>query len=243
MTVLGSSGMFATVERAASGYLLELGDRTIWMDAGGGTWRNLLTRLDYRALDGIFLSHRHPDHTIDLFMGYHARMYGSPDPLLPIPLWAPEQTVATLLRYDEGLSESFEMHAVAEGDSIDVGSNRLSFVRMAHPPETLGVRVESDGAVLAYSADTGADADFDSLAGGADLFICESTLQNSDEIWFGHLRASQAGGIASDLGLKRMLITHLPPNRDLDLSLVEARATSGDCEVQLALDGTTVEVS
>jgi ribonuclease BN (tRNA processing enzyme) len=73
VTVLGSSGVFATRDRACAGYLVDLGDAKIWMDAGAGTWRNLITQMDYTQLDGVLLSHRHPDHTSDVYQAYHAR--------------------------------------------------------------------------------------------------------------------------------------------------------------------------
>ena len=73
LTVLGSSGMYATPERACSGYLVEIDDQTLWLDAGAGTWRNLMRHTDFRDLSGVLLSHRHPDHTTDVFQADHAR--------------------------------------------------------------------------------------------------------------------------------------------------------------------------
>lgn len=241
LTILGSSAMFATVERAASGYLLELGDSSIWLDAGGGTWRNLLQYVDYRAVDGVILSHRHPDHTIDVFQAFHARRYGGPEPLDPIPLWAPQETIDCLVAFTDNLKETFDMSPVGDGDTIDAAGATISFVKMAHPPYTVGLRVERDGQTLAYSADTGADADFDALARDADLFVCEATFQDSDEPWEGHLRASQAGAIAARAGAKRLVLTHLPAERDLNTSMIEAQHDSGDVVVELAVDGRRYE--
>ena len=62
VTVLGSSGMFPTSERACAGYLVEIGDKKIWLDAGSGSWRNLVKTCSYAELDGVILTHRHPDH-------------------------------------------------------------------------------------------------------------------------------------------------------------------------------------
>jgi ribonuclease BN (tRNA processing enzyme) len=234
--------MFATADRAASGYLLEINRAKIWMDAGSGTWQNLLRKIDYRDLDGVVLSHRHPDHTTDVFQAFHARAYWVDEPLAPIPLWAPQETIDHLVGYDGALEKCFELRPVSEGDCIEIEGARFYFVRMAHPPVTLGVRIEDDGSVAAYSADSGSEADFEALASGADLFICEATFQNSDGEWEGHLSASQAAAIACRVAAGRLVLTHLPPKRDLALSLAQAQETGCDCDLRLAEDGLRLDV-
>jgi ribonuclease BN (tRNA processing enzyme) len=242
VTVLGSSGMFQTKERSCSGYLLELGETHIWMDAGAGSWRNLINHLDYENLDGVLLSHRHPDHTTDVYQAAHARYFGRREPLGPIPLWAPQETITQVHAFYD-TEGAFDMHVVAAGAALEIGDARVYFFKMAHPPETLGIRVEREGAVLSYSADTGLEADFAGLAGDAGLFICEATLQDVDSPWEGHLQASQAGKLAESVGARKLLLTHLPPNRDHRHSLAEATGTAGDVMVELAKDGLRLEVT
>jgi ribonuclease BN (tRNA processing enzyme) len=240
ITVLGSSGMFATSERACAGYLVEFDETRIWMDAGPGTWRNLLNHADYADLNGVLLSHRHPDHTTDAFQAFHARQYGGPEPLDPIPLWAPAEAIERIYGYSNESARAFDFHEITEDSALEIGRARFTFLRMAHPPETLGVRIEHEESTFAYSSDTGADADFKTLAGDADVFVCEATLQDRDEVWKGHLRAAQSGAVAADVGAALLVLTHLPPGRDHEASLAEARA-GGDVQVVLAADGLRLE--
>lgn len=242
VTILGSSGMFATAERACSGYLIQLDDTKVLMDCGAGAWRNLLHHTDPATLAGVILSHRHPDHVSDLFQVFHSRRYGGPEPMPEIPLWAPAETLDRLTGFAKELDQAFELHSVGPDDSIEVAAARFSFFSMAHPPETLGVRIERDGAVVAYTSDTGPGGDLNALASGASLFICEATLQGSDAEWEGHMTAAQAGAAASEAGVAKVLLTHLPPGKDVALSLQQARSTSGDAEVELAADGMNLEV-
>jgi ribonuclease BN (tRNA processing enzyme) len=242
ITVLGSSGMFATASRACAGYLLEWGGFRLWMDAGAGTWRNLLQHVPYASIDAVLLTHRHPDHTTDVFQAWHARQFGGPEPLAPIPLWAPEETLDRLQGFDAEIDGSFVLTPVVAGQRLEVHDARFDLVEMVHPPVTLGVRVTYDGAVLAYSADTGPTADLAALARAADLFVCEATLQDADEPWYGHMSASQAGAAAADLGVDRLLLTHLPPGRDLELSLKQAEGACGEVRVALAADSQRLEV-
>lgn len=242
VTTLGSAAMFATAERAASGYLVEIGGFKLWMDAGGGTWQHLLHHLDYPDLDGVLLTHRHPDHTVDVFQAFHARLYGGRK-VSPIPLWAPKETIQRLTGFSPELPDAFEVMQIEAGGIIDIAGAKVSFFEMAHPAETCGVRMENDGFVMAYSADTGPAADIAGLARNADLFICEATFQDSDQpLWEGHLSASQAGAAAREADAKHLVLTHLPTGRDLDLSITEARKSAGSITIELAEDRHMIQV-
>lgn len=241
LTILGSSARFATADRACSGYLLDVDGHRIWLDAGAGTWQSLLRHCSFEDLEGVVLTHRHPDHATDVFQLQHALLFGPAGRLPSIPLWAPAETLDLLNAYDD-LNDGFETNVVAGGSSFEHAGATFRFFAMAHPPETVGVRVESPDGVLAYSADSGDAADFGGLAGGASLFLCEASNQDSDELWEGHLRAAQAGRIAREAGVRRLVLTHLPVGRDLERSLAEARREAGDVTVELAEDGAVYEV-
>ena len=242
VTVLGTSGMFATTERACAGYLVQVAGKNVWLDAGAGTWRHLLTHIAYEEIDAVILTHRHPDHTSDIFIADHAFQYGGPEPLPAVPLWAPAEALEYVQAFAPDIEASFTLTAVHAGEAVDIEGAKVSFVEMAHPPETVGVRIEHEGGVFAYSADTGAEADFHALAGGADVFVCEATLQDADEVWEGHLRGSQAARIFQDLASKRLVLTHLPPGRDHGLSLQQALDVDPGAPVSLATDGDRLAV-
>ncbi len=242
VTVLGSSAMFATVERACAGYLVDIDGTKIWLDAGAGTWRNLLQHVSYADLAAVILTHRHPDHVTDVFQAEHARLYGGPDRLPSLPLWAPAETIERITAYKPDLVDAFELIEVKGGRSLEFAGATFSFVSMAHPPETVGVRIEKEGRSFAYSSDTGGEADFATLAGGVDVFVCEATFQESDEMWEGHLRATQAARHAQEVGAHKLVLTHLPPGRDHDLSRKEAEHVAGGLDVMLAEDGLRLEV-
>jgi ribonuclease BN (tRNA processing enzyme) len=243
ITPLGCSAMYATADAAASGYLVDLDGFRLWLDAGGGTWQRLLNHVDFAEVDGVLLTHRHPDHTIDLFQFFHARLYGERD-LPNIPLWAPEETIARITGFSSELEETFDIVPIEGGGVIDVGGGKASFVEMKHSVQTCGVRLESEGAVLAYTADTGPNSDFRSLAVDADVVFCEATFQDSDQPWWeGHMSATQAGRMIGEVGGSRLVLTHLPPTRDHGLSLDEAKRECGTADVELAEPGKTIEVT
>ncbi len=242
ITILGSSGMFQTLDRACAGYLLEVDDKRVWLDAGAGTWLNLQRHIDYADLDGVVLTHAHPDHTTDVLQAYHARRYGQDEPMDVIPLWAPQSTLDRITGFSKGVEDAFDLIAIDSDRDLVVGSAHLTFVDMVHPEPTLGVRIAQDSRVAAFSSDTGAEADFETLASGADVFLCEATSQDSDPVWEGHLRASQAAEIAARVGVKKLVLTHLRPGRDHERTLEEARDAAPGLDIELAEDGARLEV-
>lgn len=242
ITPLGCSAMYATADTAASGYLVEIDGYKLWLDAGGGTWQRLLKLMDFGEMDGILLSHRHPDHTVDLFQCFHARAYGGRD-LTSIPLWAPEETIERITAFSTELNETFDIIQIEAGGVLDIGGAKVSLVDMKHSAQTCGARFEHGGAVLAYTADTGPGSDFHALGHDADVLICEATFQDTDQPWWeGHLSATQAGRVASELDAGRLVLTHLPPERDHGVSLREAEAEAGSVPVSLAEPGRAIEV-
>ena len=241
VTVLGCSGVYQTRDLAATGFLMEIEGEQWLVDMGGGTWRNLLTHTDYRKLKGILLSHRHPDHTIDIWQLFHARHYGVV-PESKIPLWAPQETIDRLVAFDDGVAESFALEPVDEASEVKFGEARVTFARMQHPPVTLGVRVEHGDATLAYSADTGPEGDIEAIATGANVFLCEATAQDADEPWWGHMCASDAARIAARCGVDRLVLTHLRPESDRELSLQQAQRAAPGLSIDLATDGMKLEV-
>ena len=80
------------------------------------------------------------------------------------------------------------------------------------------------------------------VARDADLFLCEATMQDSDPRSEGHLKASEAAEIAAANGVAHLVLTHLPPGRDLGLTLAEAHHTARGTALELADDGKTYEV-
>ena len=242
LTVLGSSGMYATVERAASGYLLDVDGTKLWIDAGAGSWRNLLAEIEYEDIAGILLSHCHPDHVTDVFQAYHARRYGQPEAMRSIPLWAPAETLERVLGFLPDMVEAFDLRTIKAGQTIDIAGASFTFIDMAHPPETVGMRIEQNGTVFAYSADSGDAADFEALASGAAVFLCEATLQEVDEPWEGHLSGAQAARLGAAAGVGKMVLTHLPPGRDHEVTLSEARGAASDLKLELASDGMHIDV-
>jgi ribonuclease BN (tRNA processing enzyme) len=106
---------------------------------------------------------------------------------------------------------------------------------------SLGYRIEADGVTLAYTGDTGPCDEALELARGADLFLCEASYQNHSGLTYFHMSAEQAAQHASAAGVERLVLTHLVPGLDPDVSRQEAAAAFAG-PVDVAVPGASWEV-
>jgi len=241
LDVLGASGTYPTPGNPCSGYLVAAGSTFIWMEAGPGTYLALADRIDPARLSGVVISHLHIDHCADLFALYHYLRFG-PNSVTGVPLLLPEgggEGLAAMVSYDS-LASAFDIRTVADGDNVQLGDISLWFGAADHPVPAVAVRMEAAGHSLTYSGDTGPDCELASLARNCDLLLCEATYQGDSKRYPQHLTAREAGSIAGDAGVRRLMLTHLAPGLDPIRSLLEAAETFGG-EVLVASPGLAVE--
>ena len=230
LTVLGMSGTWPPPGGATCGYLVTHEGTSIWLDAGTGTMSRLQQHVAIGDLDAIVISHGHPDHFVDTIPAFYARHYGKlGEPGLPF--YSPPGFVdlISLLVSEDGknvMAEAYAFTTVHGGDSFEVGSINVDVKEMTHiGVHALGYRLEADGQVLAYTGDTGPCEAVVDLARGADLLLAEASYQEDSEIFPFHLSAKQAGEHAALAGVRHLVLTHLTPGLDPEVSQAEAAET------------------
>lgn len=244
LTVLGSNGTYPTPGRPASGYLVE-SETVVMLDCGPGTFPELLGRGVVPA--AVVLTHRHGDHCLDVLSLFNHLRFDRPD-IRRLPLLAPRGVYGRLAEFvgagpGHAFHEVFERRWVEPGDRVDVGDLSLSFGEAMHPVPAVCVTVESGGARLVYSGDTGPGGDLMAMAQGADLLLCEATNQGPvpEDRYGYHLYAVEAGSVAATAGAARLIVTHLAPTLDPAVSVAEAAAIF-DGPVEHATAGMEVEL-
>jgi ribonuclease BN (tRNA processing enzyme) len=226
LTVLGCDGSWPGPGGTGSSYLLTSGGFHLALDLGGGALGRLQEQIGIADIGAVCISHAHPDHYADLFPLSIARYWGRLGaralPLL-VPLGFFERVCPALLPGSEAAwSGALDMRTVSGGDEHAVGPFSIEAFDMAHEGASLGFRVSADGAVLAYTGDTGPSDAVSGLAGGADIFLAEATHVDGGEQDY-HLTARQAARYASAAGVGRLVLTHIEPGVDPALSLAQAR--------------------
>jgi ribonuclease BN (tRNA processing enzyme) len=250
LTVIGSAGSYPGPASSASCYLLEQEhEGRLWrvlLDMGSGALGSLQHYSDASTIDGVFLSHLHADHCLDLCGYYVMRKYHPGGALPRIPVWGPEDTARRMakaydLEEDPGMNEEFEFLAYAD-EPVVFGPFTVTARRVAHPVTAYALRIEAGGRTLAYSGDTGVCEGLDTTARDSDLFLCEASFVDGDENPPDlHLTGTEAGDTAARAGTRRLLLTHVPPWHDPQVMVAEARSVY-DGALDLATPGTSYDV-
>ena len=214
VTVIGCSGTYSSPESACSSYLVQTATTTVLVDAGPGSSMELQRHIDLAEIDAVVLSHEHPDHWTEMPTLYHAYRYILE--MSDVPVFGTAGTKVVLdAVVPNATIETFAWTTIDESSSVEVGDMTFSFSETDHPVETLAMRIESGGATIAYSADTGPDWSPTAFGAEIDLMVYETTLSNELEGEdIPHVSGRQAGERASDAGIKRLVVTHVPPGHD-----------------------------
>ncbi len=113
--------------------------------------------------------------------------------------------------------DSLNYHDYTVGHVIDtitdlrLGQMTFTFTRNVHPAPCFSMRIQKKNRIIAYISDTQWTDRLVEVAKGADLLICESSLYNAYQgVVPGHLTAGEAGRIAHQANVGRLVLSHLP---------------------------------
>ena len=167
---------------------------------------------------------------------------------------------------DEGRPDIRKLVSVAEfgeGSVLDERGLTVTALRVDHPPvtECFALRFEHGGRSVVFSADTAFFPPLAEFARGADILVHEAMLEDGVErlvartgngarlrehLFASHSLAEEAGRIASDAGVRRLVLNHLIPADDPAIGEVDwidavRKTWSGD--LTIARDGLVVQLS
>jgi ribonuclease BN (tRNA processing enzyme) len=232
LTVVGCAGSYPGPESPASSYLLEAEDegRTwrILLDLGNGALGALHRYADPLAIDGIFLSHLHADHCLDMTSYYVLRKYHPSGQQPRIPVWGPKGTGRRLahaydLPHSPGMREEFKFRRHRHGEAVEIGPFVVTPYEVDHPVPAYALRIRVGDTVIAYSGDTGPTPNLIEAARGADLFLAEASFRECDVNPPSlHLTGKEAAEAAVEAEVGQLVLTHIPPWHDSQEILAEA---------------------
>ena len=216
LKVLGTQSPYNTANHHCPGFLIEENDTKIMLDCGSGSHSMLNFPNDLNNLS-IIISHLHRDHYNDIYnMQYSSFVFHNQKRLAkPIDIYLP--TFPDYV-YDDIISEpnAFANYIpIDEESKLNIGSINISFCRVDHPVETYAIKLICDNNTLVYTSDTSFSSKdrLIKFSNNADLLISESSLLTSygfKEI-NSHITANQAGIIAKEANVKKLMLTHFWP--------------------------------
>lgn len=225
LTVLGCYGPYPKAGGACSGYLLESEDTKILIDCGNGVLSRLFSYCeDLNELDAIFVSHLHPDHISDLMVLRYAiflkRMTGKLKKSIPIYLPATPVDEYERIQY----KDSFVLNIINEKSVVNIKGINIRFKQTRHPIECYAMSFEKNDKKFVFSGDTSYFDELIEFVKESDLFLCEANvLQKHITETVPHLSGKQAAEIAFKANVKRLILTHIWPDINLDDLLNEAK--------------------
>ena len=258
LTILGAGPAGPNAGGANSGYLLRQGEDAVVMDCGSGTAGRIPLHVPVNRLAGVTISHLHPDHYFDLVALYYLLKYGEPRPAdlsARVPAFVPPGGAEFLRQFGQLIAnkpalfdDMFDVCDYSAGPELSIGGLTFTFHRVQHYIMSHAVRVRSaSGAALVFSSDVAPCPQIVEAARGADLFLCESAMleasqDEADPARRGHMSAREAGEVAHQAGVRRLLITHYRSGEKYDQHHLEAARSTFDGPVDLAREGQTYVV-
>jgi len=242
LTILGSAAAVADAYHENTYMVLQSKQSSLLIDCGGSPMARLdRVNVDLETLDGLLVTHHHPDH-----------IYGVPVLLLglwltgrqrPLAIYGSQRTLQIIPNMMQLMEWQVwpDMYPITYREIpwqekallIDHVEYTVYTSPVQHLMPTVGLRIESKktGQALTYSSDTCPCDAVVRLAQGSDILIHESTGP-----FPGHSTPVQAGEIARRAGVKRLVLIHYPVfAQDLD-AWCGAATTAFDGPVELAED-------
>ena len=234
LTALGVWGGYPTRDAGTTSYLLQSEEGfNLLLDAGSRAVTELEHELSPNDLDAIILSHYHEDHIADLGALRQYRQLQTVKPEM-LPIYGHQENEYEFSKLSlENVSEGIA-YDVENGTSV--GPFDIQFLKTVHPVICYAMRIveRATGQVLIYTGDTGYFAELVDFSKYADILLADVYFFKDKAKMPNHLSSVEAGEIAAQANVKKLVLTHLPQVGDLQVLREEAQEAAGNIPVDLA---------
>lgn len=228
LIVLGAGPAYTDRPGATGAAYLVRTERTaILLDLGQGSFTRLAAELEPSTLDGVFVSHLHPDHFVDLVPLRHYLRFEF-TPVRRVRVLGPAGLADRIdaLNGTAGFTAASLDCEDLGGGPVRLGELVVQPARVTHTDESYGFRVESlgGGPGLVYSGDCGRAGDLAGLVQPGDALLAEVSF-GPGPVPEGalHLDGPAVGDLAAATGAGRVLLTHLQMGFDEDATIASVR--------------------
>ncbi|UYT09811.1 MBL fold metallo-hydrolase [Lactococcus garvieae] len=234
LTALGVWGGYPTNDSGTASYLLQSEEGfNLLLDAGSRAVTELEHELSPNDLGAIIVSHYHEDHIADLGALRQYRQLQTVKPKI-LPIYGHQENEYEFSKLSlENVSEGIA-YDVNNGTSI--GPFDIQFLRTVHPVICYAMRIvdRATGQVLVYTGDSGYFAELVDFSKDAAILLADVYFFKDKTNMPNHLSSVEAGKIAVQANVKKLILTHLPQIGDLQVLRAEAQEVAGNIPVDLA---------
>lgn len=236
VTPLGTVSPYPKDKCNCPGFLIQSGEEKILLDCGSGVSRLLKFPDDLKNLI-IIISHFHPDHYSDMgcvssaTLCYHRlgelnekikvyipRITSITNPVCTLP----GADYLELIDYSEKGYISTR-YGCFQHVNLEYGNMKVSFLKNVHDILTFSVKIEAYEKSLVYTSDTAYNDRLVEFCKNVDLLISEATFLKGQNCTFGHMYAWEAGMLAKNANVKKLMLTHFWPEIDKQEYVKEAK--------------------
>lgn len=216
LRILGSSPPYPSPGVATSAYLVSTAETRLLLECGHGAVAVLRQALALNELDGVVVSHMHPDHFYDLIPLRNSFLH---EGLARVPIYLPprgrrilDAVISATELPEDYMTAWFELHEFDEREPFAVGELTMRATRTLHPIETFAISLgDRDGRRLVHSSDTAWFPGLPKLFAGADLGMVEVTdypRPHDNGAQRSHLDPDEVARLLRESGLRRVVLTH-----------------------------------
>lgn len=242
--LLGTGAAFSDASRTTTMLAISTDRSALVIDCGGDVVQRLLAQdIDLDTIEAVIITHEHADHV-------------SGFPLMMERLWLAGRAraldvygISSAIEQARRIHDAFDVSQwpgypeiryhvidhVPEAVVLECENWRVLSTPGDHPVPVIALRVEDvvGGGVLTYSCDTQRSPQVERLAVGSDLLVHEATGAGP-----GHSSATDAAGVATRAGARKLVLVHIAPHADEDGKLGE-EARRGFAGAVVGVDGQT----
>jgi ribonuclease BN (tRNA processing enzyme) len=241
-TTLGNAP-YPRPDDPCSGFLLQAGGANVLVDIGGGVLGSLQRYIRLEDLHAVWISHLHADHFADMPLLYYAFAYSSKKmrkiPVLGPIGWAARVEAFIKSSVDHHMSSYFQVVELKDRGIAEIGDLRIQARAVEHAVPAFGLTARYGDRQLAYTGDSGPCENLVTLAKNARVLVAES-FASEIEIPSVHLTPEDAGLVAAQADVSRLVLTHLSPSLSEEDAIERAAITYGG-EIEVAHPGTIIE--
>lgn len=242
ITMLGTGSPRPDLERSGPAQVLHIGETPILIDCGEGTTTQLLkANIAPEDINYLFMTHLHSDHFLgygQFLLGGWGRGRRKLTVVGPKGTRKFHETIinmynddiayrTSLGRPENGVLDVNVIEIEEPGAVPDVIPAKVTADKMIHNVPTFGYRFKIGDKSVVFSGDTAPTPNIVKLARNADVLVQDACLAKTgiyrdtndpelQKIWDNlqkeHCSPRQAGKIAQEAGVKRLVMTHFLPN-------------------------------